>query len=154
MMNLASGSKAGLTRPNVHEDDVIEHDGRVVPGYEFIDSDVRGQATLRKGHQTLEVYTANRRKLEEAFGVDLICRNLLHRNAVLIQCKMLKPQGGVDGPADWVYREYEHLQKQLKTMRLFSRRAACARSRVRVPSDLLRCCRPYGGLHASFPATP
>ena len=57
---------------NVHEDGVIEHDARVVPGYEFIDSDVRGQATSRKGHQTLEVYTANRRKLEEAFGVDLI----------------------------------------------------------------------------------
>lgn len=56
----------------VHEDGVIEHDARVVPRYEFIDSDVRGQATSRKGHQTLEVYTANRRKLEEAFGVDLI----------------------------------------------------------------------------------
>ena len=41
----------------MHEDGVIEHDARVVPRYEFIDSDVRGQATPRKGHQTLEVYT-------------------------------------------------------------------------------------------------
>ncbi|MBI5926695.1 MAG: hypothetical protein HY836_13985 [Aquabacterium sp.] len=119
-MNLARGSKTGLTRLNVHEDGVIEHDARVVPGYEFIDSDVRGQATFRKGHQTLEVYTANRRKLEEAFGVDLIYLNLFHRNAVLVQYKMLKPQGGEDTPTDWVYREDEHLQKQLKTMRLFS----------------------------------
>lgn len=118
-MNLARGSKTGLSRLNVHEDGVIEHDARVVPGYEFIDSDVRGQATFRKGHQTLEVYTANRRKLEEAFGVDLIYLNLFHRNAVLVQYKMLKPQGGEDYPTDWVYREDEHLQKQLKTMRLF-----------------------------------
>ena len=119
-MNLARVSKTGLTRLNVHEDGVIEHDARIVPGYEFVGSDVRGQATFRKGHQTLEVYTANRRKLEEALGVDLIYLNLFHRNAVLIQYKMLKPQGGEDDPTDWVYREDEHLQKQLKTMRLFS----------------------------------
>jgi hypothetical protein len=119
-MNIARGSKTGLTRLNVLEDAVIEHDARVVPGYEFIASNVRGQATFRKGHQTLEVYTANRRKLEEAFGVDLVYVNLFHRNAVLVQYKMLMPQGGGDEPADWVYREDEHLQKQLQIMRLFS----------------------------------
>lgn len=118
-MNLARGSQTSLTRLNVLEDGVIEHDARVVPGYEFIDSDVRGQATFRKGHQTLEVYTANRRKLEEVFGVDLIYLNLFHRNAVLVQYKMLEPQSGEDAPTDWVYREDAHLQKQLKTMRLF-----------------------------------
>ncbi len=125
-MNLARGSKTGLTRLNVHEDGVIEHDARIVPGYEFIDSNVRGQATFRKGHQTLEVYTANRRKLEEAFGVDLIYLNLFHRNAVLVQYKMLEPQGGKEDPKDWVYRQDEHLQKQLKTMRLFSQNSATA----------------------------
>ncbi|MCE4555024.1 hypothetical protein [Pelomonas cellulosilytica] len=118
-MNLVRGSKSVLTRLNVHEDGVIEHDARTVPNYEFIGSDVRGQATFRKGHQTLEVYTANRRKLEEAFGVDLIYMNLFHRSAVLVQYKMLEPQGGGDAPSDWVYREDKHLQKQLKTMRLF-----------------------------------
>lgn len=119
-MNLARGWKSGLTRLNVHEDGVIEHDARVVPGYEFVGSDVRGQATFRKGHQTLEVYTANRRKLEEAFGVDLIYLNLFQCNAVLVQYKMLEPQGGKDDPRDWVYREDEHLQKQLKTMRIYN----------------------------------
>lgn len=118
-MNLARGSKTGLTRLNVHEDGVIEHDARIVPGYEFVASHVRGQATFRKGLQTLEVYTANRRKLEEAFGVDLIYLNLFHRSAVLVQYKMLEPQGSGDGPTDWVYREDKHLQKQLMTMRLF-----------------------------------
>ncbi|SEF35202.1 hypothetical protein ABL840_19495 [Variovorax sp. NFACC27] len=118
-MNLARGSKTGLTRLNVHEDGVIEHDARVVPGYEFISSHVRGQATFRKGEQTLEVYTANRRKLEEAFGVDLIYLNLFHRNAVLVQYKMLEPRGSRDEPTDWVYSEDDHLHKQLTTMRLF-----------------------------------
>ncbi|MDH6165547.1 hypothetical protein M2282_000675 [Variovorax boronicumulans] len=118
-MNLAHGSKTGLTRLNVHEDGVIEHDARVVPGYEFISSYVRGQATFRKGEQTLEVYTANRRKLEEAFGVDLIYLNLFHRNAVLVQYKMLEPRGSKDEPTDWVYSEDDHLHKQLTTMRLF-----------------------------------
>ena len=120
-MNLANGSKTSLTKLHVHEDGVIEHDARVVPGYEFVASDVRGQATFRKGQQTLEVYTANRRKLEEAFGVDLIYLNLFHRSAVLVQYKMLEPQGSDDGPTDWVFREDKHLQKQLKTMRLFSK---------------------------------
>jgi hypothetical protein len=118
-MNLARGSKTGLTRLNVHEDGVIEHDARTVPGYEFVASSVRGQATFRKGQQTLEVYTANRRKLEEAFGVDLIYLNLFHRSAVLVQYKMLEPQGGGGEPSDWVYRKDKHLRKQLKTMRLF-----------------------------------
>lgn len=118
-MNLAKGVKTGMIRLNVLEDAVIEHDGRTVPGYDFVSSNVRGQATFRKGSQTLEVYTANRRKLEEAFGVDLIYVNLFHRSAVLVQYKMLEPQGGRDGPSDWVYREDKHLQKQLQTMRLF-----------------------------------
>ena len=122
-MNLVRGSKTALTRLAVHEDGVIEHDARVVPGYEFVSSHVRGQATFRKGEQTLEVYTANRRMLEEAFGVDLIYLNLFHRSAVLVQYKMLEPQGGEHAPTDWVYREDKHLQKQLTTMRLFRPRS-------------------------------
>ena len=122
-MNLARGSKTGLTRLNVHEDGVIEHDARVVPGYEFVSSHVSGQATFRKGEQTLEVYTANRRMLEEAFGVDLIYLNLFHRSAVLVQYKMLEPRGSDDAPTDWVYCEDKHLQKQLQTMRLFRTRS-------------------------------
>lgn len=120
-MNLAQGVKTGMTRLNVLEDAIIEHDARTVPGYDFVSSDVRGQATFRKGTQTLEIYTANRRKLEETFGVDLIYVNLFHRSAVLVQYKMLEPQGGGDGPTDWVYREDKHLQKQVRTMRLFKR---------------------------------
>lgn len=118
-MNLAKDGNTALARMHVVEDAVIEHDARTVPGFEFIDSDVRGRATFRKGAQTLEVYTANRRRLEEAFGVDLIYMNLFHRNTVLVQYKMLEPNRGKGGPSDWVYREDSHLTKQLRTMRAY-----------------------------------
>lgn len=45
--------------------------------------------------------------------------NLFQRNAVLVQYKMLEPQGSKDEPTDWVYNEDDHLQKQLTAMRLF-----------------------------------
>ncbi|KIX58647.1 hypothetical protein SZ29_09140 [Burkholderia pseudomallei] len=118
-MSLARGDRNALARMNVVEDAVIEHDARTVPGYEFIGSDVRGRATFRNGQQTLEVYTANRRKLEEAFGVDLIYMNLFRRNAVLIQYKMLEPNRQEGEPTDWVYREDGHLAKQLRTMNAY-----------------------------------
>jgi hypothetical protein len=118
-LDLASQAKSSLAQARVMEDAVIEHDARVVPGYAFIGSDVTGRATFRNGSQTLEVYTANRRALEEAFGVDLIYLNLFQRNIVMVQYKMLEPGGG---GTDWVYHEDAHLQKQLRTMRLFRSR--------------------------------
>lgn len=121
-MSLAKDASTALARMNVVEDAVIEHDARTVPGFSFIGSDVRGRATFRKGIETLEVYTANRRRLEEAFGVDLIYMNLFHRNVVLVQYKMLEPNRVVGEPSDWVYREDSHLKKQLRTMRAYVRK--------------------------------
>lgn len=134
-MNLAKGAQTSLTRMNVIEDEVIEHDARSVPGYEFVGDGVRGQATFRKGNQTLEVYTANRRQLEEAFGVDLIYLNLFHRNVVLVQYKMLRPGGKRDAATDWAYYQDKHLIKQLKTMRLYSRPNAKSRDGYRLSDD-------------------
>ena len=102
------------------EDAAIEHDARVVPVYDFMRSEVTGRATFRNGQQTLEVYTANRRKLEEAFGVDLIYLNLFRRNIVMVQYKMLEPSGAGDFDEDWLYREDSHLSKQLKPMHVFA----------------------------------
>ena len=133
-MNLARGDRSALARMNVVEDAVIEHDARTVPGFEFVDSDVRGRATFRHGQQTLEVYTANRRRLEEAFGVDLIYMNLFRRNTVLIQYKMLEPNRRNGEPTDWVYREDEHLSKQLRTMNLY-RETRRERGGYRLNSD-------------------
>lgn len=118
-LRVSKQSDSVLANLRIMEDAVIEHDARVVPGYELLSSDISGVATFRKGGQTLEVYTANRRRLEEAFGVDLIYLNTFHENAVMVQYKMLEPHGA-DEVKDWVYREDKHLQKQLAAMEKFA----------------------------------
>src|SRR5690606_80209 len=77
---------------------------------------------FRKGQQTLEVITANRKKLEEVFGVDLIYINHFHDNLVMVQYKMLEPDGA-GGSNDWTYTKDRHLSKQLTVMQRFARRA-------------------------------
>jgi hypothetical protein len=123
-LDLGRGARSALSRVNVLEDGVIEHDARSIDGYELVGSDVRGKASFRKGVQTLDVYTANRRKLEEAFGVDLIYMNHFHRNTVLVQYKMLEQSGGDTGRPDWVYYRDDHLTKQLKTMHVYDKRSS------------------------------
>lgn len=118
-LDLAIHTATALGRMRIVEDGAIEHDARVVPGYEFIGSDVTGRATFRKGAQTLEVYTANRRRLEDAFGVDLIYLNLFKQNIVMIQYKMLEPNRE-KGTSDWVYRQDRHISNQISQMRCFS----------------------------------
>lgn len=117
-LDVLKGAKSALARARVLEDQVIEHDARCVPGYELANS-VTGRATFRNGTQTLEVFTANRTDLEEAFGVDLIYLNTFQKSAIMIQYKMLEP-GSEDDDSDWVYREDRHLQKQLRAMDTFT----------------------------------
>lgn len=117
-LDVLKNSASALGRARVMEDQVIEHDARYVPGYELTDS-VTGRATFRKGNQTLEVFTANRTNLEQAFGVDLIYLNSFHSSAVMIQYKMLESHSEAGNP-DWVYREDRHLQKQLRAMETFA----------------------------------
>jgi hypothetical protein len=122
-LELASRSTSSLENIRVLEDAVIEHDARFVQGYDLVNSHITGRATFRKGMQTLEVYTANRNKLEETFGVDLIYLNLFHRNIVMVQYKMLSQHAKEpDGGTDWVYTEDRHLPKQLAAMRRFATR--------------------------------
>jgi len=70
-INLPGGDTAlGSTR--LQEDAVIEHDARSIPGWTLTASDMTGVATFENGNQQLEIITANKRPLEELFGVDLI----------------------------------------------------------------------------------
>ncbi len=118
-LTLARKATSSLARARVMEDGAIEHDARYVSGFDLIDSDVTGRAIFRKSGQTLEVYTANRKNLEEAFGVDLIYLNLFQDNVVMVQYKMLE-RDRASSSTDWLYSEDRHLQKQLKAMRLYS----------------------------------
>ena len=113
--------ETAIQRFNVREDAVIEHDARVVQGFTLTGSDLTGRAVFRMGNEKLEVITANRRPLEEVFGVDLIYLNAVKQNIVMVQYKMLEPYDK-DHKIDWLYYPDSdaQFQKELDRMRLFS----------------------------------
>ena len=115
----------------IEEDAVIEHDARQFPEFTLASSDITGRAVFEKGSERLEVITANRRRLEEVLGVDLIYLNAIKQNMVMVQYKMLEPLG--DGrDTDWVYRPDEQLERQLARMRSFGSRGAPGLSEYRL----------------------
>lgn len=119
VVKIADGKETGLAGIPVREDAVIEHDARVVRGFALVGSDLTGRAVFRSGDDVLEVFTANKRPLEEAFGVDLIYMNARKRNVVMVQYKMLEPsRSGKD--TDWLYRPDGQLNKELARMKRFN----------------------------------
>ena len=100
----------------IREDAVIEHDARNVPGFTFIKSDLTGRAIFENGSEQLEIITANRRPLEEVFGVDLIYLNVIKQNVVMVQYKMLERhrQGR---KTDWIYRPDRQFEKEMERMK-------------------------------------
>ena len=117
-LDLMSGEKTTLARVSVLEDAVVEHDARHVPGFILTGSDLTGRATFVRNSEKLEVYTANRRSLEQTFGVDLIYLNLTRQNIVMLQYKMLERNETLDGK-DWIYRPDDHLETEIERMRRF-----------------------------------
>jgi len=116
-----SQNESTLKEVRVREDDVIASDAVSVPGYEFTHLDITGRASFRNGNETLEVFTANRKPLEDVLGVDLIYLNSHHNNAILIQYKMLKATRGSDeANSDWHYTKERHFPGQIAKMRLFA----------------------------------
>ncbi len=117
---LTPGKDTALARVHLHEDNVIEHDARAVPRYKMIENHVTGYAIFEKGPERLEVYTANRRPLEEVFGVDLIYLNMTRQNIVMLQYKMLEPDNRKAGRKDWIYRPDAQLEQEIKRMQRFA----------------------------------
>lgn len=90
----------GIGALRIQEDAVIEHDARWIEGWNLSDSDLTGHAVFeRRGHR-LEVFTANKRPLEEIFGVDLIYLNASRGALVMVQYKMLEPGKGNEEEPD------------------------------------------------------
>jgi len=118
VLEMADSGESGLSGISVREDAVIEHDARVVPGFSFLGSDLTGRAVFRNGNDVLEVITANKRPLEEAFGVDLIYLNTRKHNVVMVQYKMLEPARS-SGNTDWLYRPDGQFKKELIRMKRF-----------------------------------
>ena len=108
-----------LDRVNIHEDSVIEHDSRYIPGFTLTGSDLTGRVVFEKGRERLEVVTANRRPLEEVLGVDLIYLNAIKQNVVMVQYKILEPSED-EKQKDWIYRPDAQLEEQITRMNRFS----------------------------------
>ena len=103
----------------IREDTVIARDAHHIPGLALIASDLTGRAVFEKGRERLEVITANRNPLEEVLGVDLVYLNLIKRNIVMVQYKMLEPLRE-DNDTDWLYRPDDQFRKQVARMKSFS----------------------------------
>ncbi|MBB6309707.1 hypothetical protein [Xanthobacter tagetidis] len=86
------GGDTALGFVRLLEDAVIEHDARWMPGWRLSDSDLTGRATFERRGERLDVFTANKRPLEELFGVDLIYLNEARGALVMVQYKMLEPE--------------------------------------------------------------
>jgi hypothetical protein len=85
------GGDTALAAIRIQEDAVIEHDARWIPGWRLVDSDLTGRAVFTRRDARLEVFTANKRPLEELFGVDLIYLNQPRGALVMVQYKMMEP---------------------------------------------------------------
>jgi len=106
-----------LSRIPLREDAVIEHDARWMRGLDLEASDLTGRALFTRGDERLEVFTANRRSLENALGVDLVYYNETRGNVVMVQYKMLEPRGS----SNWTYRPDDQLQAEIARMKGFDR---------------------------------
>jgi hypothetical protein len=128
------GDDTAIATVRVLEDAAIEHDARWMPGWRLADSDLTGRATFTKREERLDVLTANKRPLEELFGVDLIYLNKARGALVMVQYKMLEPEGrarhavvdelfGGDevDEQEWTVRINDQFTDELSRMRRFDR---------------------------------
>jgi hypothetical protein len=127
------GDDTAIATVRVLEDAAIEHDARWMPGWRLVDSDLTGRATFTKREERLDVFTANKRPLEELFGVDLIYLNKARGALVMVQYKMLEPEGRVRRPVVdelfgddkdeqvWTVRINDQFTDELSRMRRFDR---------------------------------
>lgn len=131
---LLPGYDTAIATVRVLEDAAIEHDARWAPGWRLADSDLTGRATFLKRGERLDVFTANKRPLEELFGVDLIYLNRARGSLVMVQYKMLEPEErgrrcvvsdmfkyDEADDQEWIVRINDQFKDELKRMRRFDR---------------------------------
>ena len=121
LVDVAPDKETAIRRIWVSEDSVIEHDARSFPGFTLMRSDVTGRAMFEKRDERIEIITANKRPLEQVFGIDLILVNLVHSNIAMLQYKMLERVDAPGGSVDWIYRPDDQLENEIDRMRIFSK---------------------------------
>lgn len=112
------GDDTALGTVRLLEDAVIEHDARWMPGWRLADSSLTGRATFERRGERLDVFTANKRPLEELFGVDLIYLNEARGALVMVQYKMLEPDERARRRIETELFAYDELDEQEWTVRI------------------------------------
>lgn len=122
VLELPDDHDTALAGFRITEDNVIEHDARIVPGFTLSHADLTGRALFhnKNGTEVLEVITANKRPLEEALGIDLIYLNSIKQNIVMVQYKMLD-RSRRSNKTDWLYHPDGQLEKETNRMNSLSR---------------------------------
>lgn len=179
-LSVPNQGETALRTVNLLEDAVIENDARHIPGYVISKSDMTGRAIFSGSNGTLEVITANKRPLEEVFGVDLIYFNRTMGNLVMLQYKMLERIGKSEEDTDWICRVDDQLEDEVERMLKFNkmpvippseyrlnasafffkfvrRNGEIGRSGIITPLDHFlmiinspKCIGPRGGIRVSF----
>jgi len=116
-----AGTIQEVSRDNIHvlEDSVIDRDASVIPGFALVKKHLTGRAVFENGRERLEVFTANKKPLEEMLGVDLIYVNSLIGNTVMVQYKMLSAaKSSSTEKTEWIYRPDEQFDIEVQRMQL------------------------------------
>jgi hypothetical protein len=112
------GGDTALGTVRLLEDAVIEHDARWMPGWRLADSSLTGRATFERQGERLDVFTANKRPLEELFGVDLIYLNEARGALVMVQYKMLETGERARRRVETELSAYDEVDEEEWTVRI------------------------------------
>lgn len=99
----------GLTNYRAYEDDLINHDLRSLPGWNFISEQIKGVAEFKNAKgEKLVIINANRKPLEKAMGVDLIYFHRHFDAFTFVQYKMMDQKCDDDNKAYYNPNQSSH----------------------------------------------
>ena len=86
----------GLSSTYLREDVMIQNDITNFPGLELIKTYLTGRAQFEDRNTRLDILLANRTRLEELTGTDLIYYNATYKSFVMVQYKAMEHEVGKD----------------------------------------------------------
>ncbi len=113
----------GIKAYKLSEDNIISHDNRVFPDWVVSnESPILASVEFRKNDERLIVLNTNRTSIEHTLGVDLIYYHYKYRSFVLVQYKIMKPEG--ESNYKYVYRPFsdKSYMSEIKRMGEFESR--------------------------------
>lgn len=112
----------GLSEQHIQEESAIQHDMLNYPDYQFTGHKT-GVSKFNQGSRTLNIFYANRNKLENTLGVDLIYFKEEFNAFILVQYKLMDKGNETDGyyyrPDDQLLKEHNlisEVQESLKSL--------------------------------------